>query len=49
MSQRHFGPAENRRVWAGAITLVWLLFVALPAIGLRSAVRLWLEIGRAHV
>ncbi|OQA09513.1 MAG: Adenylate cyclase 1 [bacterium ADurb.Bin374] len=43
MSQRHFGPAENRRVWAGAITLVWLLFVALPAIGLRSAVRLWLE------
>lgn len=43
MSLRHFEPAENRRVWAGVVALVWLLFVALPAIGLRSAVRLWLE------
>lgn len=43
MRLRHFEPAENRRLWAGVIALVWLLFVALPAIGLRSAVRLWLE------
>ncbi|HQG27418.1 MAG TPA: adenylate/guanylate cyclase domain-containing protein, partial [Candidatus Ozemobacteraceae bacterium] len=43
MSLRHFEPVENRRLWAGVIALVWLLFVALPALGLRSAVRLWLE------
>ncbi len=43
MSIRRIGLERENRSWKGVIALVWLLFVALPAIGLRSAVTAWLD------
>lgn len=43
MSLRQFELEKDRRSWGGIIAVLWLVFMAIPAIGLRSAVIIWLN------
>lgn len=43
MSLRRYELDSGSRSWGGVIALMWLLFMAVPAIGLRSSVIRWLN------